>query len=155
VHVVQRGENLFRIALRYNTTVEAIARANNIVNPRLIYVGQTLLIPSNEPTSQSTNATVAPPTATATPTPTISATATLTQEPTTSTPSLGFIEYISSERFVVFATTCFGAIGALVGLFTFVSTIVLSWQRTSRDLRQFQVEKIELEIEKLRRELEL
>ena len=45
VHVVQRGENLFRIALRYNTTVGAIAAANNIRNPQLIYVGQRLTIP--------------------------------------------------------------------------------------------------------------
>jgi LysM repeat protein len=45
VHVVQRGENLFRIAQRYNTTVEAIASANGISNPRLIYVGQKLTIP--------------------------------------------------------------------------------------------------------------
>lgn len=45
VHVVQRGENLFRIALRYNTTVEAIAAANGIHNPQLIYVGQKLTIP--------------------------------------------------------------------------------------------------------------
>ena len=46
-HVVQRGENMFRIALRYGTTVEAIASANNIANPALIYVGQTLAIPSS------------------------------------------------------------------------------------------------------------
>lgn len=45
-HVVQRGENLFRIALRYGTTVQAIASANGIANPALIYVGQTLVIPS-------------------------------------------------------------------------------------------------------------
>jgi len=45
VHVVQRGENLFRIALRYNTTVEAIAAANGIRNPQFIYVGQRLTIP--------------------------------------------------------------------------------------------------------------
>ena len=45
VHVVQRGENLFRIALTYNTTVEAIAAANGIGNTRLIYVGQKLTIP--------------------------------------------------------------------------------------------------------------
>jgi len=43
-HVVQRGENLFRIALRYNTTVEAVANANGITNPALIYVGQKLVI---------------------------------------------------------------------------------------------------------------
>ena len=46
VHTVQPGENLFRIALRYGTTVEAIAQANGITNPTLIYVGQKLIIPS-------------------------------------------------------------------------------------------------------------
>jgi len=45
VHVVQRGENLYRIAMRYGTTVQAIARANGIRNPNLIYVGQRLIIP--------------------------------------------------------------------------------------------------------------
>jgi LysM repeat protein len=46
-HVVQRGENLFRIALRYGTTVEAIASANGIANPARIYVGQRLTIRSS------------------------------------------------------------------------------------------------------------
>jgi LysM repeat protein len=45
VHVVQPGENLFRIALRYGTTVQAIASANGISNPALVYVGQRLTIP--------------------------------------------------------------------------------------------------------------
>ncbi len=45
VHVVQRGENTFRIALRYGTTVDAIAAANNLANPRLIHAGLQLLIP--------------------------------------------------------------------------------------------------------------
>jgi LysM repeat protein len=43
-HIVQRGENLFRIALRYGTTVQAIASANGIANPARIYVGQKLVI---------------------------------------------------------------------------------------------------------------
>ena len=46
-HTVQRGENLFRIALRYGTTVQAIASASGIANPALIYVGQVLQIPSS------------------------------------------------------------------------------------------------------------
>lgn len=46
VHVVQSGENLFRIALRYGTTVQAIASANGIANPALIKAGQVLRIPS-------------------------------------------------------------------------------------------------------------
>ncbi len=46
IHVVQRGETLFRIAMRYGTTVEAIAAANGISDPRYISVGQRLLIPN-------------------------------------------------------------------------------------------------------------
>lgn len=45
-HIVQPGENLFRIALKYGTTVEAIAAANSIVNPALVFAGQKLTIPS-------------------------------------------------------------------------------------------------------------
>jgi LysM repeat protein len=45
IHIVQPGENLFRIALLYNTTVEAITQANSITSPWVIYVGQQLVIP--------------------------------------------------------------------------------------------------------------
>lgn len=45
IHVVQRGENLYRISLRYGTSVQAIAAANGIANPSRIYVGQRLSIP--------------------------------------------------------------------------------------------------------------
>ena len=44
-HVVQRGENLFRIALRYGTTHQALAAANGIANPNQVYAGQRLVIP--------------------------------------------------------------------------------------------------------------
>ena len=44
-HVVAAGENLFRISLKYNVTLDALMRANGIVNPNLIYVGQVLRIP--------------------------------------------------------------------------------------------------------------
>lgn len=43
-HIVQPGENLYRIALKYGTTSAAIAAANNIVNPNMIYAGQKLII---------------------------------------------------------------------------------------------------------------
>ncbi len=46
IHVVQRGENLYRIALLYGTTVEDIARANGLSNATMISVGQRLLIPN-------------------------------------------------------------------------------------------------------------
>lgn len=44
-YVVRPGDTLFGIALRFNTTVSALQRANNISNPNLIYVGQRLIIP--------------------------------------------------------------------------------------------------------------
>ncbi|HLY26691.1 MAG TPA: LysM peptidoglycan-binding domain-containing protein [Aggregatilineales bacterium] len=44
-HVVAPGENLFRISLKYNVTLQALMQANGIVNPNLIYVGQVLRIP--------------------------------------------------------------------------------------------------------------
>lgn len=45
VHVVQRGENLYRIALQYGLTVDEIAQYNGLVDPTNIQVGQRLLIP--------------------------------------------------------------------------------------------------------------
>lgn len=50
-HVVRSGENLFRIALRYGVSVQAIATINGIVNPAMIYVGQSLVIPADADTS--------------------------------------------------------------------------------------------------------
>src|SRR3982750_1074000 len=45
-HVVQRGENLYRISLKYGVTMAAIAQRNNIANYNLIFSGQTLYIPA-------------------------------------------------------------------------------------------------------------
>jgi len=45
IHVVQPGENLFRISLRYNVTLDMLVRANTIYNPSLIFPGQQLTIP--------------------------------------------------------------------------------------------------------------
>jgi LysM repeat protein len=44
-HVVTRGETLFLISLRYGISWQAIAQANNLTPPYVIYVGQTLVIP--------------------------------------------------------------------------------------------------------------
>lgn len=44
VHVVQPGENLFRIALYYGTTVDAVLAANGM-DSVYVYVGQRLTIP--------------------------------------------------------------------------------------------------------------
>jgi len=45
-YVVQPGDSLSRIAVRFGTTVAAIAQANRISNPSFIYPGQRLIIPS-------------------------------------------------------------------------------------------------------------
>lgn len=49
-HRVVAGENLFRLSLRYNTTVEDIVAANptKIINPHWIYVGDVLTIPGGQ-----------------------------------------------------------------------------------------------------------
>ncbi len=45
IHIVQRGDNLSRIATRYGVTVQAIEAANGLHND-FIYVGQSLIIPA-------------------------------------------------------------------------------------------------------------
>lgn len=51
-YVVRRGDTLYAIALRFGTTVTAIARMNGLVNPSHIYVGQSLQIPGSQPAPQ-------------------------------------------------------------------------------------------------------
>ena len=43
-YIVQRGDNLSRLALRFGTTVKRLAQINGIQNQNLIYVGQILYI---------------------------------------------------------------------------------------------------------------
>lgn len=45
-YIVQPGDTIWSIAARFNTTVEAIAVANRLINPNFIYVGQKLIIPA-------------------------------------------------------------------------------------------------------------
>ncbi len=47
-YTVQRGDTLYAIALRYNTTVSALANRNGITNPNLIYPGQRLCVNSRQ-----------------------------------------------------------------------------------------------------------
>ena len=44
VYVVQKGDSLWSIAKKYNTTVNDILQVNDIENPDLIYPGQKILI---------------------------------------------------------------------------------------------------------------
>lgn len=60
-HTVQRGENLFRIGLKYGVSVAAIQAANGI-SGTTIYVGQRLVIPSgSSPVPAPNNSTAAAP----------------------------------------------------------------------------------------------
>jgi LysM repeat protein len=61
-HVVQPGENLYRIALRYGTTIPVLAAANGIAEPTQIRVGQTLVIPGG---SSGASTPSSPPSTTA------------------------------------------------------------------------------------------
>jgi len=44
-HTVKSGDTLYGIAIKYGTTVAAIATLNNISNPNNISVGKVLIIP--------------------------------------------------------------------------------------------------------------
>lgn len=44
-HVVQRGDTVVDLAVRYGSTVDAIAQANGLGSNYLIFVGQSLIIP--------------------------------------------------------------------------------------------------------------
>lgn len=45
---VRIGQTVSNIAQRYHTTVDAIAQANNLANPNMIRIGQTLQIPDGK-----------------------------------------------------------------------------------------------------------
>ncbi|MCK6508490.1 LysM peptidoglycan-binding domain-containing protein [Myxococcota bacterium] len=94
-HTVQQGENLFRIALKYGTDVNAMLAANPQLggNPNLIRVGESLNIPAGAsptpapPTAPSAFPQPPQPTAPTTPvtTPTTTPTTTPVTTPTTNT----------------------------------------------------------------------
>lgn len=48
-YVVQAGDTLFAIAMRYNTTVAALKQMNGLGNSDLIQIGQKLAVPSADP----------------------------------------------------------------------------------------------------------
>ena len=68
-HVVEEGDTVSELALRYGSTREAINQANDLDEANLIYVGQRLIIPINLPeTPEGAEPATATPTVTATPT---------------------------------------------------------------------------------------
>lgn len=46
-YVVQSGNTLSGIAIKFGTSVSSLVKLNNIKNPNLIYIGQVLIIPTN------------------------------------------------------------------------------------------------------------
>lgn len=46
-HVVKQGETVYSISVQYGVPAVAIAEANNLQEPYVIYAGQTLIIPGN------------------------------------------------------------------------------------------------------------
>ncbi|MGB3714768.1 MAG: LysM peptidoglycan-binding domain-containing protein [Candidatus Promineifilaceae bacterium] len=60
-YVIQLGDTLSSIALRFNTTVAAIAAANNISNPNLIYAGESIIIPTDGAPPPEPQPPTAPP----------------------------------------------------------------------------------------------
>ncbi|MEO8611636.1 MAG: LysM peptidoglycan-binding domain-containing protein [Chloroflexota bacterium] len=50
-YTVTRGDTLFKIAVRFKTTVAQLVTLNNLRNPNFIYTGQVLNIPTNTSTT--------------------------------------------------------------------------------------------------------
>ncbi len=48
IHVVQRGDSLWRIAYYYNVEINSIVEANYVPDPSKLLVGQSLIIPTND-----------------------------------------------------------------------------------------------------------
>lgn len=70
-YTVQRGDNLFRLSLRYGVTLYAMQQANCLPNPSGIYAGQQLYVPPVVVTPPTATSTATPvPTSTAPPAPT-------------------------------------------------------------------------------------
>ena len=59
IYTVVKGDNLWSIARKYNTTVASLAKLNNIKDTSLIFVGQTLVIDGTEPETTTNNSNVA------------------------------------------------------------------------------------------------
>lgn len=54
IHVVQKGENLYRISLLYGVSQDELADANEITDPTKLAVGTELVIPRRKGTAPST-----------------------------------------------------------------------------------------------------
>ncbi len=67
IYIVVRGDTLATVAARFGTTIDALMRANGLVNPNFIYTGQRLTVPNGivmpiPPPSAPGNPPSSPPT---------------------------------------------------------------------------------------------
>jgi LysM repeat protein len=60
IYVLQSGDNLTRVSARLGTTIPAILAANKIANPSLVFVGQSLIIPTSAPKPDVVESPAAP-----------------------------------------------------------------------------------------------
>ncbi len=54
VHVVQAGDNLWKISVQYGVTIEAIREANGLTEDSVLHAGDRLLIPAPVPSPNAT-----------------------------------------------------------------------------------------------------
>ena len=112
MHTVQAGENLYRIARKYGTSVQAIVQVNNITDVTRIAVGQKIAIPNLQaPTEPEPTATptIMPSPLPATPTSIVytatpaAPTATIDPNatPTPTPPPPGNVNGIKLDQFVI------------------------------------------------------
>ena len=125
VHVVQPGENLFRIALRYGVSIQALATINGIVNPAMIYVGQQLVIPANDTTVTPPTPAPTPTLLDTTPTPTLPDTT-----PTPITPTLEISPTVTSTLAMPPTVTSTLTLSPTVTPVPVVTPVVTSLNRT-------------------------
>jgi LysM repeat protein len=60
IHAIQSGETLLSVASQYNVSVSALQDANGILDPRLLQLGQELIIPRQEELDAALAGTLTP-----------------------------------------------------------------------------------------------
>ena len=131
MHTVQPGENLYRIAQKYGTSVQAIAQANGLTDVTFITVGQKIAIPNIQATTEPEPTVL--PTLTPSPLPTVtpqrSPTSTIDPNvtPTLTPPPPNNVNGVQLDQFVVMSST----------VRTNVRRIFARGQQLGRDPRRF------------------